>query len=83
MTGILLATLLGIQDASAHDRNHQQHRHQNAAQIHHRNQSQHIHQNKLVWVSGHWKVRAGRTVWIRGHWEIRRTPGVHRNCNHR
>ena len=83
MTGILLATLLGIPSASAHDGNHQAHRHQHTTHANHRSHTTQPHQNRWIWVSGHWKVRSGRTVWVRGHWELRKSHRPHRHCNHR
>jgi|MDTB01.3.fsa_nt_gb hypothetical protein len=78
MLGLLLVSMVGIQDATAHSGNHHTNRHAhyqvNSASHHHASR-QH-----RVWVSGRWAIRAGKRVWIRGFWDYR--PARHHHHNH-
>ena len=84
MTGLILAALLGIQDAEAHERHiHAQKRYQHSHQRMQRPTAPPPRLNhRWVWVPGKWQIRMGRSVWISGYWDLRPRKSHSRRCSH-
>ena len=81
MTSLLLAALLSVSPAEAHNT---QKRHAKPHIQHHKNHKPAVKRGfTWVWVSGHWERRNHSTVWVWGHWDLRPTPRVQKHHPHK
>lgn len=84
MTSILLTALLAVGNVSAHSGHHQTHRNHPDVVHNQRNiRPVPVRHHRWVWVSGHWRIRAGKLIWVSGHWDLRRARNSKQHRHYR
>ena len=79
MFGVILLSMIGINQAEAHTNHHHVHqrqvRHVKNNRHHHRRSHRPVIRHpgmKWVWVAGHWTRCHGHRHWVSGHWKLKR-----------
>ena len=75
MFGVILLSMIGVNQVEAHTGHHHVHQRQvkNTRHNHRGQRPAPRHPGmKWVWVSGHWTRCHGHRHWIPGHWKLRR-----------